>query len=563
MRFANCDLRLKFSDRRPSVAAAALPPRAGLRRIATRKSQIATAFTLVELIISIGLVLIVMLGVNFVFRMTGDTIGSGQALSDQVRNNRGAQAVMFGDFGNVAPDGPSLLIRSKAIFAFRTAQDEAADRDYDRSGTPAQRLLATRTTDRNLDGDELDPEDVTPLFAYGDRSHRADVVSFFAQGLFRRQTGGEPPNGLTGPLLADMTSNEAWVWYGHSRQYDGRNDPLQNGSYWIPGEGIATDNSNNFYASQWNLARVAILLRQPDATGNIYDRSSPQRPQMYYEAPGIPASGIFPLSPLAFGSQPLGTDPARIERMRYDLAGTSIAGYRTRLATWIARSAANADWWSILFLDDAYRFFSNPYVVKPITPASYARQSSVFLQGASQFIVEYAGDFVSQNQTIGTAYGDVTDTFLSQGGQDGEVDFVRQWNDVNNNGVLDANEVGSLRKAIRWYGFPRDTTGDGRIRAVDGDVVPLRDLILSSPVLPTPLPTRWFEKEWPTNAAQDPRTADYANPSLSLTSDPAYTCAWGPNDTVRPKLIRVTIVLDDTSGRLPEGQTLEYVFQLP
>lgn len=561
MRLAIGNLRLGDSDRRPAAAAPeAVLPRAGLRRIAIRQSQLANAFTLVELIISIGLVLIVMLGVNFVFRMTGDTIGSGQVLSEQVRNNRGAQAIMFEDFGNMMPDGPALLLRSKAIFAFSNSQDEAGDRDYDRTGTPAQRLLATRTTDRNLDGDELDPEDVTPLFAFGSRSHRADVISFFAQGLFRRQTGGVTPNGLTGPLLADMTSNEAWIWYGHSRQYDGKNDPLQNGAYWLPGEGVAPDNPNNFYASQWNLARVAILLRQPDASGRIEDRSNPPQAQMYYEAPPIPSSGLFPLSPLVFGSQPGGADPARIERMRYDLAGTSASAYRTRLATWISRASANADWWSLLFLDDSYRFFSNPYVVKPITPASYARQASVFLQGASQFVVEYAGDFVSQNQTVGAAYGNVTDTFLSPGGQDGEIDFVRQWNDTDNNGQVDSPEFSSLRKVIRWYGFPRDTNGDGRIRAVDGDVVPLRDLIADSPVLPAPLPS-WFEKEWPTSGAQ---ALDYNYATLVTPDDrPAYTCAWGPNDTVRPRMIRVTIVLDDTSGRLAEGQTLEYVFQLP
>ena len=42
-----------------------------------------------------------------------------------------------------------------------------------------------------------------------------------------------------------------------------------------------------------------------------------------------------------------------------------------------------------------------------------------------------------------------------------------------------------------------------------------------------------------------------------------YTCAWGPADNVRPKMIRLTIVIDDPNGRLPDGQTYEYVFSLP
>ena len=36
----------------------------------------------------------------------------------------------------------------------------------------------------------------------------------------------------------------------------------------------------------------------------------------------------------------------------------------------------------------------------------------------------------------------------------------------------------------------------------------------------------------------------------------------GPNDQ-RPKLIRITMTLEDATGRLPDGQTYQYVFQVP
>jgi hypothetical protein len=77
------------------------------------------------------------------------------------------------------------------------------------------------------------------------------------------------------------------------------------------------------------------------------------------------------------------------------------------------------------------------------------------------------------------------------------------------------------------------------------EVIPLRD------VAGTPMP---FEKSFPTAAA------DYGPTSTAFTP---YICAWGPSDTVRPKMIRITMTLTDPLGRLPNGQTFEYVFSLP
>jgi hypothetical protein len=42
-----------------------------------------------------------------------------------------------------------------------------------------------------------------------------------------------------------------------------------------------------------------------------------------------------------------------------------------------------------------------------------------------------------------------------------------------------------------------------------------------------------------------------------------YVAAWSPYDTIRPKMIRIIIVVDDPSARTPEGQTFEMIFNLP
>ena len=64
-------------------------------------------FTLVELLVTIGIVVFLMVGVASVFRITGDTIGAGQAASALNRDARAAQAVFAQDFGgHGSNDGP-------------------------------------------------------------------------------------------------------------------------------------------------------------------------------------------------------------------------------------------------------------------------------------------------------------------------------------------------------------------------------------------------------------------------------------------------------------------------
>src|SRR3954449_12031629 len=88
-------------------------------------------FTLIELMVSIALVLILILGINQVFRIASDTINAGQALSGADRENRSVQSVLSNDMlSMVTTGGPCLIIRSQQQYAFRTRQDEVGDRDF-------------------------------------------------------------------------------------------------------------------------------------------------------------------------------------------------------------------------------------------------------------------------------------------------------------------------------------------------------------------------------------------------------------------------------------------------
>src|SRR5688572_6673984 len=55
------------------------------------------AFTLVELMISVVLVLLLILGINQVFRITADAVGAGQSMSSIVRDNRAAHVSFYSD----------------------------------------------------------------------------------------------------------------------------------------------------------------------------------------------------------------------------------------------------------------------------------------------------------------------------------------------------------------------------------------------------------------------------------------------------------------------------------
>ena len=51
--------------------------------------------------------------------------------------------------------------------------------------------------------------------------------------------------------------------------------------------------------------------------------------------------------------------------------------------------------------------------------------------------------------------------------------------------------------------------------------------------------------------------------SRGNNNGPYYTCAWGPNTiSPMPKLIRITIAIDDPNGHLNDAQTFEYIVPL-
>lgn len=579
--------------------------------VGTRLAIAPHGFTLVEVLISIGIALVLIVGISQIFALAQKTSGAGVSLVSAIESQRSIQNTLVEDMRNMVTGtgSPGLVIGSYSIPAFRNKLDAQANR-----GSVVQF--------NDTQGSGSLPYTASPAQAYevNDRIHRLDRLCFFARGHYESQTA-DPPN-----YVSHVTSAEAFIWLGHlalpnnqaitdwdPQSPAGNNSPLADPAidFVNPGAsnglggslGPVSSNDNNAYASDWILSREVILLtpfRNPQpVTGFQYtDRTS------------------CPLSmwPAAVSTSTVGAPQAPLYSSRYDVYYFPlILGDPLNICKQVY--STNPDfvdtWWqnvsglfpapvkpSYVYIDR--RYYANPFPTKPGAgsknysayskdPAAWmsgaaAQTAPIFVRGCSQFVVEYAGNFLTQNQdTTSSNFGKI---IAAAPDPSGKLDFIPVW---------DAS-IGTWRRQIRWYGFPRDVDGDGQValnvvspfpgqsKAVPlqpaYDTVPLNDVITAAGLLPNPyrdVPGKslGFEKSCPTDTyANGNMTSMNFIPTPTRPPDPMrpyrsspYVCAWDPGAPAtaepRPKMIRIVIGIDDPSGRLNSQQLFEYVFTLP
>ncbi|MFI5381275.1 MAG: PilW family protein [Tepidisphaerales bacterium] len=425
-------------------------------------------FTLVELLISMLLVMLVSVGISQVFSLTRTTVATGQKSADITRDARSATAIMQQDGQRWATDAPLFLLRDSLEFV----------------------------------------PDVTGQIRPG--GLRRDTIAFPMRGQFHRATG-DP-----GSFVNPETSGEAWVWYGHCNSL--------------------TNQPTNV------IGRVATLLM---------DQATIPANTNYYQR--INNAWLSPLRSDSFSTS-IGGFSYILPSSRYDLAGTTLVqikndvdSYKQSLNVppednwWVNNTGAN--WWgagvptsnsNLFFRSQCTErmvntsnvwTYSQPAV--PPTSDAYARTTPVFLRNAAEFIVEFAGNFATQDKDPASpTYGAVID---SKPDPDGTISFAV----ARDNG---GNIIYPIQRRTQWFGMYRvQLTG--------------RDWT-AEPV------GQWMFDHWNPQKAGRP---------YKTTENPYFERQVSGNQNVwiwvneAPKMVRVLFKQDDPEGLIRDGPWTEFI----
>ena len=598
-----------------------------------KRSDRCRGFTLIELMLSIALVLLLVIGINYVFKATADAVGAGEEIGTITRDTQSAQPMIFDDFRNIAKNPPCFIIASQIVTQFLNADDAATGSDpytivSDNSGTT--------TTIGPAAGN------VSPAL-YNYRNHRCDMVRFPAHGFYPRRSANN------GSLTSPTTAEDAFITIAHAALPEISNPSVYLGPTNDKTSVTLATQRVGAYASDWALARSILLMK------DLSSIAAETPNDVYYPVQGaaVPPYAAN-IAPLGFNSPDNNSTPANqtlVQSSRYDLAAITIEQFRRQIADSLIQwrnggyGTANGTitnlWWNPLIYTwpasqqgfspvvletgnpptgtgsiipysyyalgggepptynfiqpagapampapDLTRMQCNPLIQTPLTAQAVAQMAPYFLQHCSQFIVEYAGDFIQQdNNPLST---DPNAGAMTGIGPDGQIDYV-----------LDANG----NKRIRWYGMPRsfyngpnpnvannpaiirgfDPGGDPTgLKLMIGtqiaanltdfvDVIPLRDYwYLYAAVFAGSAPGSLATPPWEVDVNFDP-TRDYATTpgsNIAYTGNPfhtnaqnnaRYACAWHDD---MPAMIRILIKVDDPNNKIKDGPWYEYVFKL-
>ncbi len=222
----------------PTQAWACHPKRGALRR---------GGFSLIELIVAIGILSIMMLLVGQVFDLTVDSTSQATALIEINQSLRMLEANLREDLAGVVPSRSMLGIQGIPVPAYWTADQKEGDRDgrsnngYMHEPDPERETLYG-PDGVLLNGDE-DINNSSVMPPYRLEHPRADILMFFTG----RQT--------TSAVFPAVTSNAgSMVVYGHAELGE-----LMNNGNWNPAAMPAPPERDSV-AANWHLARRSVAL---------------------------------------------------------------------------------------------------------------------------------------------------------------------------------------------------------------------------------------------------------------------------------------------------------------
>ena len=275
-----------------------------------RPSTNRNAFTVVEMLVVIGILVVVSLGVATIFQSIGETVSRGRKLSELNQFAARIERVMREDFEAMTRDGFLVIVNKNANF-----------------GRDVQLYRGEQTNiDENLfSGYSSEPG----------RIRRSDEIMFFARGDFVSQRRAISPN-----MLA--TSNEAAIYYGHGQKRRPQIDDISFGNYFFNPQPWDNNYENGFvdtrlgvdtsgfvnpneFARDWSLLRHVTLLVNPAGAGQqvpaeVFGRDSDDPVQRTFLQDSARQIALQPASRSMFKSLTgsLRFNPGPVNRALYD-----------------------------------------------------------------------------------------------------------------------------------------------------------------------------------------------------------------------------------------------------
>lgn len=203
-------------------------------------------FTLIEVLVAVGAVVLLTLGIGQIFRQVSKLVGTGASVAEVDQLARAVEAQLRDDFA-----GLSRMPASESYFAIRGRRLG----DFNRNRTMDGVSQGERTV--YLTPDDADIElraAVADPYAQGGRGRtvRIDELSFLAQGEYRSAQPGGPANDTARQAI------NARIYYGHGLRPTSPGDPSNNqnpnGETFDPAKPAGRDpqtNAFNYPHRQW------------------------------------------------------------------------------------------------------------------------------------------------------------------------------------------------------------------------------------------------------------------------------------------------------------------------
>ena len=217
-----------------------------------RSGFIRSGFTMVEMIVTIGILVVVTGGIATIFSSVSNTVSTGRKLSELNRFAARVERIMREDFEAMTRDGFLVIVNKNANY-----------------GQDVQLYRGEKT---NID------ENLYAGFSRNEgRIRRSDEIMFFARGNYETAR-----RAISSNMIA--SSHEAAIYYGHGqkrrpelRNVNGRNNFFFNPVPWdsnydfsspINQAGVGVEPTDNIpnpnrFARDWSLLRSVTLLGSP------------------------------------------------------------------------------------------------------------------------------------------------------------------------------------------------------------------------------------------------------------------------------------------------------------